>query len=198
MSSWKVTVAPAVEPITIEEAREQCRVTTSDDDRTIERLISAAREYVESFTRRALIHRTMELRLRHFPRSKSDPIYLPRPPYSSMTTLEYRVPASGSFTPLAEGMDFDVDDASEPAEVHPAYQTTWPTARDVFDGVRATYVAGYGATPETVPDALRQAVALLVANLYENREPTVAATMVRSVPMTVSSLLWPFRLPEVG
>ncbi len=86
--SWLVSTAPASEPLSVAEAKEQCRVTDGEDDSTIERLIVAAREFAEAFTHRTFIQTSLELRLESFP--SSGPIYLPAPPYISMTSVEYQ------------------------------------------------------------------------------------------------------------
>jgi hypothetical protein len=37
--------------------------------------------------------------------------------------------------------------------------------------VNVTYLAGYGATPESVPESFKHEMKLLISELYENREP---------------------------
>jgi len=49
----KVVSPPAVEPVTLDEAKAHLRVTIADDDGYIALLIPAARERVELFLRRA-------------------------------------------------------------------------------------------------------------------------------------------------
>ena len=53
------------------------------------------------------------------------------------------------------------------------------------------FTAGYGTTPDAVPDDLRHAITLLAAHFYENREAT---TDTRTpLPLGVGSLLAPHR-----
>jgi uncharacterized phiE125 gp8 family phage protein len=58
--------------------------------------------------------------------------------------------------------------------VHPSALWLYAPALDwqgfTTPRIRVTYTAGYGATPSSVPYALRQAVLQGVAHLYENRE----------------------------
>ena len=56
------------------------------------------------------------------------------------------------------------------------------------------FVPGYGAAGTAVDMQLRQAILLLVAHWYENREPvlTTGAQAV-SMPFTVTALLQPWR-----
>jgi uncharacterized phiE125 gp8 family phage protein len=62
MSSLLLT-APAVEPLSLAEARAFLRVETADDDDLIRALIAGARVHVEAQTRRALIAQSWRLAL---------------------------------------------------------------------------------------------------------------------------------------
>jgi uncharacterized phiE125 gp8 family phage protein len=54
-----------------------------------------------------------------------------------------------------------------------------------------TFDAGYGLTETSVPASLRQALLLLVAHWYENREPVLSSGAVpKELPLAVESLLW--------
>jgi uncharacterized phiE125 gp8 family phage protein len=50
-----LSTAPAVEPVTLDEAKAYLRVEHSDDDEVIAALVSGSRIHVEAQTRRALI-----------------------------------------------------------------------------------------------------------------------------------------------
>ena len=54
---------PAVEPLTLAEAKSYLRVDTVDEDDTIAALIAAARLLVEAYARRALITQSWRLSL---------------------------------------------------------------------------------------------------------------------------------------
>jgi hypothetical protein len=45
----KISAAPIAEPVTLDQAKQQCRVDGSDDDAVLERLIKAARSHVEKY-----------------------------------------------------------------------------------------------------------------------------------------------------
>lgn len=67
MLQVKVVTAPAVEPITLTEAKLHCKVDLTTDDDLITPLIVAAREEIERRTWRALITQTLELVLSAWP-----------------------------------------------------------------------------------------------------------------------------------
>ncbi len=77
MSSILLT-APAVEPLTLVEAKAFLRVESNDDDDVIAALIAAARVHVESDTRRALITQSWRLSFDAWPEDGRVPV-LPAP-----------------------------------------------------------------------------------------------------------------------
>jgi hypothetical protein len=68
----------------------------------------------------------------------------------------------------------------------------WPTTLARFDAVKVQYVVGW-ATAAEVPEALRHAILLLVAQLYENRTPEVTGTIVSQIGLSYDALLEPYR-----
>jgi len=67
----KLVTPPAVEPVTLDEAKAHLRLDSNEDDTYVSALIAAARERVELFLRRALITQTFEFTLDGFPASPS-------------------------------------------------------------------------------------------------------------------------------
>ena len=60
-----------------------------------------------------------------------------------------------------------------------------------LNAATATFVAGYGDSPDDVPEEIRQSILFLAAHLYEQREAVVIGTGVNieTVPFAVESLL---------
>ena len=187
----QLVTAPAVEPLSTDEAKLHLEVQNSDRDGYIDSLVKSAREYCEQYTGRALINQTWRLYIDEFPSE----IRLPMPPFSSLTHLRY-VNTSGTLTTMVADTDYTVSAYLEPARVVPAYGTDWPTARSAVDVVQATYVAGYGATAASVPEPIRQACRLLIGHWFENRETIVVGTISATLDFTVKALLEPYRVWE--
>jgi uncharacterized phiE125 gp8 family phage protein len=82
----KLVTPPEVEPITLEEAKSHLRIDTDAEDVYVSALITAARERVELFLRRALATQTFEYTLDGFP---SGVIDIPRPPLQSAGDIKY-------------------------------------------------------------------------------------------------------------
>jgi uncharacterized phiE125 gp8 family phage protein len=162
--SLKRTVAPAVEPVSLSEARDQLRISTNDDDTILAANIVAARQAVERDTRRALITQTWRLKLDEFPKKA---IRLPYSPLQSVTSITYVPDGGGTTTWSASEYDVFTDD--EPGLICPVFGDDWPEIRLEKRGITVTYVAGYGDSATDVPAELRQAVLLQVEMLYDGR-----------------------------
>lgn len=186
-----LVTAPATEPITVAEAKLHLRVDGADEDLLIQSLIAAARAYAEAFTHRALITQTWDLKLGAFP---CGDIWLPKPPVSSVTSISY-VDANGDTQTWASS-NYTADLPSGPearmGRITPAYSVSYPTTRDVVNAVTVRFVCGYGAA-SAVPDAIRHAMRMMVAHWYEQREPVNIGNITTVLPMTVESLLWPYK-----
>jgi uncharacterized phiE125 gp8 family phage protein len=81
--SLTVETPPAIEPVTLTEAKQHLRVDIADDDTYIEALIVAARQYAEEYLDRALISQQLAVRMDTFPYE----FELPRPPMATSGTL---------------------------------------------------------------------------------------------------------------
>jgi len=182
--------APTVEPVSLTEAKVHLRVDITDDDSLIAALIVAARQYVEVLTRRQLITATWDLVLDTWP--DGDTILVPLPPLQSVTSITYKDSADTVYTMPA--MDYIVDTAEEPGRIVLAYGKTWPsTILYPVGAITIRFTAGYGDAL-AVPQAIKQAILLLVGHWYENREATIGGTMQHELPFAVEALLWPYRI----
>jgi uncharacterized phiE125 gp8 family phage protein len=81
--------------------------------------------------------------------------------------------------------------------VTPAYDKVWPSARSVRDAVQIRFIAGYGDAASDVPQAIKQAILLLVGHWFENREAVLVHSFKPTViPIAVDSLLSPYLLGD--
>lgn len=190
MSELVLYSAPATEPVTVDEAKAFLRKEDNDENATIERAIAAAREWVEDYTWRALVTQTWDLYAYEFPCSNGE-LSLAKGRLQSVSTVTY-VDTEGATQTLA-GSEYQVDTKREPGRIAPAYSKSWPSTREQFNAVAVRFVAGYGAA-SAVPAALKQAVLILTADLFENRESEVIGTISAEVRFSAQALLAPFTL----
>lgn len=181
------TTPPAVEPVTLAEAKAHCRVDTSDDDTYIGTLITAARQWVEEYLDRSLVNTQWTMRLDAFPYE----IELPRPPIASsgtVTAVTLTYTLGDDSTATLSTSAYRVDRQSTPGVVRQLRNGTWPANLDDYNAVQITWWGGYGATGSTVPAAIRHAMLMLIATWYDRRASVDNASGTE-VPFGVKSLL---------
>jgi uncharacterized phiE125 gp8 family phage protein len=180
---------PAIEPVTLDEAKAHLRLDTDTDDAYVSALIVAARERVELFLRRALITQTFEYTLDQFLASSF--IDLPRPPLRSVDWIKY-IDAAGNQQTLPPEVYVVDASSNEMGRVALAWNQFWPITRWSINSIVIRFVAGYGDKAEDVPQAIRHGILIEISNLYENREDIVIGQTINMVPLS-ERLLWPYR-----
>lgn len=190
----RLITAPTVQPLTLAEVKEHCRVNHSYDDATLQLYLEAATAYVdgpEGFLGRALVTQTWELVLDEFPENE---IKIPLPPLQSVTSVTYD-DASG-IEQVVDSDDYTVDAVSEPGWVLPESSGAWPATFEGINAVRIRFVAGYAPTEDSPPDlranvpfSIKAAILLTIGSLYEHRETVVVGGVVTQLPWGAEQLL---------
>jgi len=196
--------APAVEPITLAEAKTHLGVHASQTghDALIDGLIQSARQWCENYTRRVFVPRALTMRMDAFPET----IYLPRPPFIALDALEY-LDADGATQSVAASL-YQVDPygLDAPARLGLVLGAVWPIPQlGAVNAVTVTWRAGYGATvsPDAddlasgIPAAVKAAIKLLVGHWYDP-PGLVRGAEADPLPRAVSALLGPFEVRDFG
>lgn len=183
--SLVIITPPAEEPVSLAEARAQCRCG-SEEDALLTIYIKAARRVCEQRTGRRLVSVTVEERLDAFP-AGDDAIRLTATPVQSIASIKYDWDGTEQ---TMDGSAYTLDAAAYPGGwVMPAADTDWPDTDDTANCVRVRYVAGFGAA-SAVPEDLKAWMLLTVAALYEQRAAVDATGNVAEMPSRlVDSLL---------
>jgi uncharacterized phiE125 gp8 family phage protein len=184
--------APAVEPVTLAEAKAHLRVDTSDDDNYIGTLITAAREWVEQYLDRTLVHTQWVMRFDKFPDSGIEPVELPRPPMvlsGTATAVTVTFTQEAGPTSTYSTAEYRVDRNATPGAILPIYGSTWTPHRQDDNAISVTWWAGYGATGSSVPAAIRHAILMLVGHWYEFRTSVLTGSISKEIEFGVKSLL---------
>jgi uncharacterized phiE125 gp8 family phage protein len=197
MTALKIVTQPTVEPVSLLQAKQHLRVTTTDEDALISALIVAARGHAEDYTGRRLVTQTWDYFLDCFPWYRDYPrwqswcsIEIPNAPLQSVASVKY-IDESGAEQTI-DPSGYLVDAKSEPGRVSPAYGVTWPTPRLQMNAVTIRFVCGYGLAA-AVPYPITAAILLIIGELYNHREETTSSS-VAELPRGVESLLYPYRL----
>jgi uncharacterized phiE125 gp8 family phage protein len=153
---------PAVEPISLAEAKLYLRVEQDDDDALIASLIADARMHVELSTHRALIAQTW--RFVHDAWPSAGWLALPKAPLRQLIAARFYDAQNVAHT--IDPQAFVVDTAGAVLGFVP-----WglpPPGRRIA-GIEIDVELGYGAAAADVPQPLRQAIRMMVALRYEHR-----------------------------
>lgn len=220
--SLVVVTPPAVEPITLDEAKLHLRVTDTNDDSYITGLIAVARQHIEKVLNRCFITQTLRMTLDSFPdlpnatlkffiptysvesylaraiSLMSGPLRLMRSPTTAVSTITY-LDANGNTQTLAQNPapglpGYVVDTDSEPARIAPANNLPWAVTLAQQAAVKVTYSAGY-QDPDHVPETMKHSLKLMLGELYENREAISEKTMYDTG--TFNRLMWADRVYEI-
>lgn len=184
---YRVT-PPVAAPITLAEARTHLRSDTSfapdaAEDALITGLIDAAVNWLDGWTGvlgMALMPQTWEMALDAFPNLE---IMVPLGPVISVASISY-TDAAGAAQVLP-GASYSID--VQGARVRPV--DFWPVTATSMAAVKIRWVAGQGCPP-----AIRAAILILIGHWYgAGREPVVTGTIAQEVPLTVATLIAPFR-----
>lgn len=186
-----LVTGPAIEPLTVKEAKDHLRVDHGDDDSYIEPLITAVRDHAETYTGRSLITQTWDYWVNTFPPNGTW-LELPLPPLQSVTSVKY-TDTDGVQQTLTSSV-YTVDTNAEAGRITLAYNESWPTVRDVPNAVEIRFVSGYGATAQDVPEGIRHAMRMLLGHFYERRETTLVGVPIVGVPQSYEWLLTPYRV----
>jgi len=166
--AWKVTTAPVNEPWTLAEVKSYLKIDDSNEDTMLSILIKGARMMAESYLNQGLITQTITEKLDRL----GDPtIYLSVSPVLAVSSFQYA--NSENTTATFAATDYVVDTFSKPARLNLGYGKTWPTLYGNINDVTITYTVGYGTESSAVPFQIRQAILLMVADTYENRQDYV-------------------------
>ena len=208
MERLKLVTAPTAEPVTLTEAKEHLRVEQDAENDLILRQLRACREFAEKYTGRQLMTATFDLFLDDWPalsglrRTEAGgyvggDLLLPRPPLQSVTSVKYYDADGTEQTWDSANYLVEAND-DEPGRVVRAYGVSWPSIQDRPSAITVRFIAGYSAA-SAVPQAMKEAILLLLGSRHAQREATVAPIggQYAELPVGFKELLDAYRVWEV-
>ncbi len=205
------------EPVSLAQAKQHSRVERPDEDARVASMIGSARRTVETMLGQHLIATTLDYYSDNWPwlggyynrvvRAQAVmgpmPYYLPNSntgvlnlqavPLLSVTWVKYQ-DFNGVLQTIPSG-NYIVESVTPgsgiagPSRIQPQYVMTWPIPRPVVDSVNIRFVCGYGSDFSAVPENIKNAILMLVAHWYENREHVVVGVVPSRLQDTIDSLL---------
>ncbi len=161
--------APAVEPLSLDDAKAFLRVEHDADDDIIAALIAGARIHVEAQTRRALITQAWRLIARSLAGR--------RPPAGAAGAAARADRGAGLRLQQRRARRSTCRRSCPTSAASALSFVPWalPAPGRLAAGIELDVTVGYGDAASDVPEPLRQAIRLLVAHWYENRGAGSAA-----------------------
>lgn len=177
---------PSIEPVSLAEAKDFLRILADDEDELLGTLITAARLMIEAASGRLLIEQGWRIVLDAWPQGGE--IRLPLSPVRNLTTARVH-PAAGA-AELVTPSSLTLIEGSDPPLIGIAGPI--PAPGRARSAIEIDLVAGFGATRDTVPAPLRQAVLRLACRWFEHRGDVVSRDATR-LPAEIAALVAPFR-----
>jgi uncharacterized phiE125 gp8 family phage protein len=165
-TAWTLVTGPTVPPISVDEAKDQARISDTASDLLIANYIEAAREAAELYMGRGLLTQTWKLTLDAF----ANVIPLPMAaPLQSITSVKY-YDENGVLQTLATSV-YDTDLVSRPGRVTLKVDQTWPTLQTLKRNglVEITYVVGW-TSADLIPERIKQGIRQYVTYLDQDRD----------------------------
>lgn len=181
-----LVTGPASLPLTRDQVKQQLDVPYSDKDELIDGLIMAATSYLDGWTGilgRCLVSQTWRQDFDQLSRC----MRIPLAPVISITSLKYDDANDAEQTIGSSNYTVLNDDLGPYVEFISTYSS--PTLHVERPGVRVTYVAGYA----DVPQAIKQAMLLLIRHWFDNPTAVIVGTSAQALPFAVDALLGPWR-----
>ncbi|WEX07375.1 head-tail connector protein [Chelativorans sp. AA-79] len=178
-----VVEKPTGELIPLAMLKQRLRIDVPDDDQLLPELLKGAVARIDgpNGIGVAMMQQTWRKTMDCFPCK----ILLPGAPITQVISIKY-IDDSGAeqtLPPSAYRANVDV----EPAVVEPAFGGSWPSVRNITGALKVDYQLGVTDAAD-VPADLIDAVCLLVAHRYENRE-AVADGGLAELPLGVTAIL---------
>jgi uncharacterized phiE125 gp8 family phage protein len=169
-----VTPAAAL-PLSTAEVKEHLAIDGTDRDDLILQMINAAVGYIDGLgvLGKSIITQTWG----QWTGVSPGDVILRMHPVQSLSAVKY-FDTDGVFQ-TATVSDFDLQQAGEWALVKPHTDASWPSAQSREAAIRIDFVAGYGLAVD-VPDPIKQALMMLVAHWFENRESSSESRLVET------------------
>jgi uncharacterized phiE125 gp8 family phage protein len=153
------------DPVSLEEAKNYCKVTGSQDDALIELLLNSAREGLEKYTASTFAQKTIYATWIEIPDDWCLDL-----PYGPIISVDRVYSIDEEKIEVLQTLNKDYYVYGDTEAIVKVSQF-WSTGERVRRSIRVEYKAGYGDTlTEALPERLREAILKEVATQYKFRD----------------------------
>lgn len=167
----RLITPPTQEPLTLAQVKKDLRVDHNDDDETLNRVITEAREWIERRLGQKMLTQTWDFIIDQFPANE---IRLPFGPVQSILQVGYINPSDG-LENILPSSDYFVDDVSYQVQpepwLFPMQGIGWPVTMNTVNAVRVQFVCGY-TDANKIPGPFKSSLRLKVRELYDGDDTT--------------------------
>lgn len=187
---------PTQEPIALADVKLHIRQDPSvgtAEDTWLNSRITMARERGEYITQRKFITQTWGISLDGFPPA----IELLRAPIQSVLTVQYL--DQSQIVQLLDPASYVTDFTGLTGYIVPRFGRIFPLPYPEINSVTVRYVCGYGDTPASVPESIKDWMCLIIEDAYRNRGTTVHLGRGEKLEINpeFDAILYPFITPRV-
>lgn len=182
----RLITPPAAYVLSLAEARSHSRIDAGEDDADLAAYIAAAVAYldgIDGILGRALLAQTWIIETDRIP---GDMVRLPLDPVISIDGVGYYDAADAP--QVFASSSYRLHHDARGPYLRLASGASWPTTAIRDDAIGITFTAGH-ASPGAVPETIRQAIRLLTAHFYENREPVLVGVSGANLAHTLDMLI---------
>jgi uncharacterized phiE125 gp8 family phage protein len=180
-----LTTPPSIEPISLAEAKSHLRISHTDDDTYVMRIIAAARRQIEARLDVGLIQQSWSYFINRWPECRA--IALPLSPVIAVTdVMTYSDEDVGATLDPAH---YYVDRRAKPPVLALRNDRSVPVAGRRYAGIEVKMTVGYGTSAASVPEDIRQALLLSISAWYADRGENQSGFL----PLMARELIAPYR-----
>lgn len=214
MGTSKLVTGPTVWPVSADELGAHLRLNQSGgsypEEAYLLELVKGATEFAETETGLIMLEQTWEYSLDQVPLSSDGlgwwdgvregaitqeyprTIELPKGPLLSITSINSYDDADAAT--LFSADSYYADTSSRPGRVALRNGAVWPNGVRAVNGLVIRYKAGFGTVASNVPFQLRQAIKVIAAHWYENREAMTMDLGAANVPGSAWDILGKYKV----
>lgn len=186
MKYLEIATPNTTQIVSTADLKEHLRITFSDDDSYIAALESAAKNTVENYCNIFLL----ETELVQYGFNFDDVSILFKSEILDGSVPELSVYSGGAWV-LQSGVEFITE--SKPPRLYKNNATLSTPDSNITQKYKVVYKVGYASVSD-IPQGLIQAIKILVADMYENRQSVIVGKAASEIPKTAEYLMQQYKI----